>query len=136
VEWFIGWLIFSVVVGVAAGARGRGSGNWFVLAVLISPILAVILLALMPSLNPAPASGLLVPTPATHVKCPDCAEFVLREARVCKHCGCKLVPQPADSVPEVKPSVLRGGIGGSDVLGKLDRWLEEKRRASSDRKTK
>jgi len=32
-------------------------------------------------------------TPATHVKCPDCAELVRREARVCKHCGCKLVPQ-------------------------------------------
>lgn len=33
------------------------------------------------------------PTPETHVKCPDCRELVLNEARVCKHCGCKLVPQ-------------------------------------------
>lgn len=33
------------------------------------------------------------PTPETHVKCPDCAELVRREARVCKHCGCRLVPQ-------------------------------------------
>ena len=33
------------------------------------------------------------PTADTHVKCPDCAELVKREARVCKHCGCKLVPQ-------------------------------------------
>jgi hypothetical protein len=33
------------------------------------------------------------PTPDTHVKCPDCAELVKREAKVCKHCGCKLVPQ-------------------------------------------
>ena len=35
----------------------------------------------------------LQPTRETHVKCPDCAELVKREARVCKHCGCKLVPQ-------------------------------------------
>jgi hypothetical protein len=35
------------------------------------------------------------PSPDTHVKCPDCAELVLKEARVCKHCGCKLAPQPA-----------------------------------------
>lgn len=35
----------------------------------------------------------VIPTPDTHVKCPDCAELVRREARVCKHCGCKLVPQ-------------------------------------------
>lgn len=31
--------------------------------------------------------------PETHVKCPDCAEFVRREARKCKHCGCGLIPQ-------------------------------------------
>lgn len=33
------------------------------------------------------------PTPETHVRCPDCAELVRREARKCKHCGCALVPQ-------------------------------------------
>ena len=33
------------------------------------------------------------PTPATHVKCPDCRELVLHDAKVCKHCGCKLIPQ-------------------------------------------
>lgn len=33
------------------------------------------------------------PTPDTHVRCPDCAELVRREARKCKHCGCALVPQ-------------------------------------------
>ena len=29
----------------------------------------------------------------TYVKCPDCRELVLHDARVCKHCGCKLIPQ-------------------------------------------
>ena len=29
----------------------------------------------------------------THVRCPDCKELVRKEANVCKHCGCKLVPQ-------------------------------------------
>ena len=33
------------------------------------------------------------PTPATHVKCPDCRELVLKDASVCKHCGCTLIPQ-------------------------------------------
>lgn len=36
------------------------------------------------------ASG--APTPETHVLCPDCKELVRKEARVCKHCGCSLVP--------------------------------------------
>ena len=34
-----------------------------------------------------------LPSPDTHVRCPDCRELVLRDARVCKHCGCKLIPQ-------------------------------------------
>lgn len=33
------------------------------------------------------------PTAQTHVLCPDCRAPVPREARVCMHCGCKLVPQ-------------------------------------------
>jgi hypothetical protein len=27
----------------------------------------------------------------THVKCPDCRELILKDARKCKHCGCKLI---------------------------------------------
>jgi hypothetical protein len=34
------------------------------------------------------------PTPATHVRCPDCKELVHREANVCPHCACALLPQP------------------------------------------
>ncbi len=33
------------------------------------------------------------PSWRTHTKCPDCAELIRKEARVCKHCGCKLLPQ-------------------------------------------
>ena len=32
-------------------------------------------------------------SPSTHVKCPDCRELVLMDARKCKHCGCALIPQ-------------------------------------------
>jgi len=34
-----------------------------------------------------------VASPDTHVKCPDCRELVLKEARKCKHCGIGLIPQ-------------------------------------------
>ena len=33
------------------------------------------------------------PSPDTHIKCPDCKELVIKEANVCKHCGCRLIPQ-------------------------------------------
>lgn len=38
-------------------------------------------------------STLGTPSHETHVKCPDCRELVLKDARKCKHCGCSLVPQ-------------------------------------------
>lgn len=34
-----------------------------------------------------------VPTPQTHVRCPDCRELVRADARKCKHCGVPLAPQ-------------------------------------------
>jgi hypothetical protein len=34
-----------------------------------------------------------IPNADTHVKCPDCRELVLKDARKCKHCGCSLIPQ-------------------------------------------
>ncbi len=40
----------------------------------------------------AASSGSKAPTPETHVRCPDCREFVFKDARVCKHCNAKLVP--------------------------------------------
>jgi ribosomal protein S27E len=39
------------------------------------------------------ASALISTSAGTHVKCPDCRELVLKDARKCKHCGCALIPQ-------------------------------------------
>ena len=33
------------------------------------------------------------PTGRTHVRCPDCREVIRKDASVCKHCTCPLVPQ-------------------------------------------
>ena len=38
------------------------------------------------------ASGLVHATPKTHIKCPDCRELIIKDARKCKYCGCRLVP--------------------------------------------
>lgn len=39
------------------------------------------------------SAGPVVATPETHVRCPDCRELVMIDARKCKHCGTALVPQ-------------------------------------------
>ena len=89
-EFFILWCILAVACGVVASSKDRSFFGWFVLGFLFS-LIALIVVACLPSRR----RGVAPPSPETHVKCPDCAEFVLREARVCKHCTCKLAPQTA-----------------------------------------
>lgn len=84
-EIFIGWIVFSIVAGVVASSKGRSGFGYFLLSLVLSPLIGIILAAALPSLSQAPR-------PDTHVRCPDCRELVLNEARVCKHCGCRLVP--------------------------------------------
>jgi hypothetical protein len=54
-----------------------------ILAILAVPIALIVWLALRRTKVNDPSSV----SPATRKKCPDCAELVLVEARVCKHCG-------------------------------------------------
>lgn len=44
-------------------------------------------------------------SPATHVICPECAEYVRKEAKTCKHCGAKLIPIENDE-PEKSPGPM------------------------------
>jgi hypothetical protein len=87
------WFGFAFVCGVMASRAGRSGFGYFILACIISPLLCFLLLAV---LGKAPGDGSPepgAPTPETHVKCPDCRELVLKDARVCKHCHCRLIPQ-------------------------------------------
>jgi hypothetical protein len=49
--WLIIWLVLAVVVGVAANSRGRNGFGWFVLGIVISPLIAGLLLAILPDLR-------------------------------------------------------------------------------------
>ncbi len=87
-EYGLLWFGLAFVVAVYAARRGRSGSGWFILSVLISPLLAGLL-----CLAVGPKKTDEGPSPDTHVKCPDCRELVLRDARRCKHCGCSLIPQ-------------------------------------------
>lgn len=82
------WFGIAVLTGIAASSRGRSGFGWLLLGLLFS-LLALIAVLVLPSKKQDPNA----PTPDSHVRCPDCKELVLKEARVCKHCGCKLIPQ-------------------------------------------
>ena len=88
-ELMVFWIGCAVFSWVVANSRGRMAGAWFILGLIFGP-LALITVGLMPSV-----SRVDEPSARTHVKCPDCRELVLIDARVCKHCRCKLVPQAA-----------------------------------------
>lgn len=85
-------LFFYFVPTVAANIRQHRSASaigllnlflgWTVLGWLVALIWA--------------NTGNVEPPPAItdeRVKCPDCRELVLKDASICKHCGCKLIPQ-------------------------------------------
>lgn len=59
---------------------------WAPVALFVTVPLHLVVIAVR-GRRPAP------PSPTTHCRCPDCRELVLLEARVCKHCGCRLIPQ-------------------------------------------
>jgi hypothetical protein len=42
------WLVLAVIVGVGANTRGRSGPGWFLLAVVISPLLAGLLVLVLP----------------------------------------------------------------------------------------
>lgn len=66
------WLGFAVGVGILASRYQRSGFGWFVLAMIISPLLSgILILALGPSGK----------------KCPNCGETVKKEARTCRYCN-------------------------------------------------
>lgn len=95
-EFVFFWLVFSIVVGVAANSRGRSGVGWFLFSLILSPLLGLILVLVLPrqSAETQDADEEVAPKFAD-VRCPDCRELVRADARKCKHCGSALVPKVA-----------------------------------------
>jgi hypothetical protein len=85
-EIIVAIVLLAAVVGITASFMGRCGFCYFVLSVLLTPVVGLVALAIAGKASSKP-------TPKTHVKCPDCRELVLKDARKCKHCGCALIPQ-------------------------------------------
>lgn len=88
----------NYVQPTVAGILGLGLPELMVivalLAVLAAPVVLVVWL-IMRGTGKSQASPV---SSSAHKKCPDCAEFVLSEARVCKHCGYKFEAEMAGRV--------------------------------------
>lgn len=64
------WFFFALVVGLIAGAKGRSAAGWFVLACLISPLIAGVIVAALPNLKHEQMMERLVEAKTPHLAKP------------------------------------------------------------------
>jgi ribosomal protein L40E len=97
VEIVIVWCGFAIVVGVFASNKGRSGFGWFLLALLLSPLLAGLFLLAASDLKKEAAAK----TELNESKvCPRCAERVKNAALVCRFCGYDFGPTQPPEPPE------------------------------------
>ncbi|MFD1985894.1 zinc ribbon domain-containing protein [Mesorhizobium newzealandense] len=94
-EFFIVWLGCAAVTAAIGSSKGRSGVGWFFIGAILG-IFGIILVACLPSLETRPsgrsrtyydhAAGVRTLPPSPAKKCPDCAEDVKVDARICRFC--------------------------------------------------
>jgi len=70
----------------------------------------------------------MINLPETHVRCPDCTIFVLKDANACMHCGAKLTTQ-SESLDAAQAEQAGASAAGDDGGGFLDKFLRSELRS-------
>jgi tetrahydromethanopterin S-methyltransferase subunit E len=78
-------VLLSFIVPSVAGLRGRSAAGFFWLSIVIGFVLTMIILLVTPRLE--------IGRFTRRVPCPYCAEDILSQATLCKHCGSQVEPK-------------------------------------------
>jgi hypothetical protein len=83
--YFVTWIILSILCGVYASGKGKSGFGYFLLSVLLSPLIGFIA-ALITKEDTAKIEKKEISKGGKR-RCPFCAELIKSEAIVCKHCS-------------------------------------------------
>ena len=100
------WIILAGLVAAIASSRGQSAGGYFVLSLVLSPLIAgIAVFAIKPTREEAERSAM---RGGDIKRCPHCAELVKREAVICKHCHQAIpVNTPVIAAPVPVPAISR-----------------------------
>ncbi|MEX2650319.1 MAG: hypothetical protein WD673_15020 [Alphaproteobacteria bacterium] len=88
--WLLVWIVSAFVAAAIHGGRGHSWFAGFVVGLIFGP-LGVVLALLSRRTGAAIADEARA---QGRVPCPHCAEFIMRAAKVCPHCGRDPAPPP------------------------------------------
>lgn len=116
-EIFIFWIFFSIIVGWIASTKYRSGIGFFLLSILISPLLSLIIVLILPKNE----EGILFA--GEMEKCPFCKELVKIDALKCKHCGNNLSVD-SELIHGIEKHKFATGIVSYNIRKDIFNWNE------------